>query len=181
VVLPWRLQIFEAKHLAFVAPALLILAAWLPVRIRRPIAWLPMGLIVILNAYSLAVYYSPQFQKERWPEACRIVHANVQPGDAILFNPYYLAYGFVYYYEYHGELTRIEDPSKLQAGTRPKRLWLIEDRGSNVAPPDPGVEAIVRQRFQPGTFEHDYGEDTHEAILPGYLGSIAVRLFRPNP
>ncbi|HUU68855.1 MAG TPA: glycosyltransferase family 39 protein, partial [Planctomycetota bacterium] len=143
LVLPWRLQIFEAKHLAFAAPALLIIAAWLPASVRRPIAWLPVGLIVILNAYSLAVYCSPQFQKERWPEACRIVHENVQPGDAILFNPYYLAYGFVYYYEHHGELIRIEDISALPPENRPKRLWLIEDRGSNVAPADPAVDAAV--------------------------------------
>jgi len=178
LLLPWRLQIFEAKHLAFAAPALLIIAAWLPVRIRRPVAWLPVGLIFLLNVYSLAVYHSPEFQKERWPEACRIVHENVHPGDAIYFNPFYLSYGFIYYYEYHGELIRIENPSQLQNGIRPKRLWLIEDRGSNIAPADPAVETIVRQRFQPAAFRHD-GEDTHEAVLPGYMGSVAIQLFAP--
>ena len=177
LLLPWRLQIFEAKHIAFVAPVLLVLAVWLPVRYRRPVAWLPVALVIIFNAYSLAVYCHPQCQKERWPDACAIVHRNVKPGDAILFNPDYLAYAFAYYYEYHGELARVENVSAIPPSGEPGRLWLIEERGSNVAPADPAVEPAILRGFEPGNIAHGGAERENEVMLNGCIGVVVVKLY----
>ena len=177
VLIPWRLQLFEAKHLAFAAPVLLVLAAYLPARFPRPAAWLGFGLLILFNAYSLAGYYDREFQKERWPEACRMVHENVRPGDGIVFNPSYLGCAFAYYYQNAGELIRVDAPALLPAAPEIKRVWLIEERGSNIAPSDPALPALIEKDFSPAEFAFGYGEKATATILPGYMGSIVIKLY----
>jgi len=178
VALPWRLQIFEAKHLAFVSPVLLILGTYAAARYsRRPPAWLGVGLLVFLNAFALSGYYGPQFQKEQWPQACSVIAENARPGDAIAFNPKYLGYAFAHYYR--GEkLILVEDRDTL--GRKDfARLWLIEERGSNVAIPEAGMSAAIGRMFRPVKFRHD-DEQVLQALLSGCKGEIVVTLYTPT-
>jgi len=180
VILPWRLQIFEAKHLAFVSPMLLILGVYAGARFRcRPAAWAGAGLLVLLNIFALSGYFEPSFKKERWPDACSFVAENAQPGDAITFNPKGLQYAFEHYY--HGrKLILVQDAATLSGKAQFDRLWLIEASNSNVAIPDRRVTAMVRQTLQPRKFPHD-GLETNGVVLHGYKGNIAVSLHAPAP
>jgi len=175
VVLPWRLQIFEAKHLAFVSPILLILGTYAAARCTcRAPAWPAVGLLVFLNAFALSDYYSPQFHKEQWPEACSVIARNARPGDAITFNPQYLGYAFAHYYR--GEkLILVQDKQALRKKDF-QRLWLVEAAHSNVAIPDPRISAHIRRELVSARFRYAGGE-MHESLLPGYKGTIAVRLY----
>jgi hypothetical protein len=176
VLLPWRLQIFEAKHLAFVLPVLIVLVTYgAGARGRRPLAWAGVGVLVALNLFSLAGYYHPGFQKERWPEACRVIAAGARPGDAITFNPYYLGYPFAHYYDGQ-RLILVDDVRAFDLSRSFDRLWLVEEVGSSVAIRDPVVPRVLSSSLIPGQFR-DSGEDTPHAILRGHKGTIVVRLY----
>jgi len=189
LVLPWRLQVFEPKHLAFVAPMLMILAVYVPVRYAaRPVAWLGVGLLAALNVVSLADYRDAEFQKERWPEACEILRENARPGDVIAFNPPWIAYGFDHYCPRAARPDPAQDLSRpaacppLAIGPGAKRLWIVREYGSNVAPAMPEIDRqlgklIVEQQLRQAEFQWQSVQRT-EAVLPGYAGTLEARLYR---
>lgn len=178
VALPWRLQIFEAKHLAFVAPMLLILGTYAAARLWcRPPAWAGVGLLVVLNAFALYGYFDPAFQKEQWPAACAVVAENARPGDAIAYNPVYVGYAFEHYYKGQ-KLALGQDAAALSGKAQYKRLWLIEARNSNIAIPDRQFTEMIYRTLRPATFRYQ-GSDTWDVRLSGYKGGIIVTLHTP--
>lgn len=195
VVLPWRLQIFEAKHLAFVSPVLLILGTYAAARCTcRPPAWLAVGLLVFLNAFALSEYYGPQFQKEQWPQACSVIADNARDGDGIFFNPYQLGYPYDFYYSEALRPMSIilvlhPQPDKAlaqlkQAAAELKmaiakfdRVWVVTEIDSNVAIRYPAqVSDVIRKTLAPASF-HSAGGEIYQAEFPGHKGTIVVRLY----
>ena len=178
VALPWRLQIFEAKHLAFVSPMLLILGTYAAARLWcRPPAWAGVGLLVVLNAFALYGYFDPAFQKEQWPAACAVVAENARPGDAIAYNPRYLGYAFTHYYKGQ-KLAVVQDAAGLSGKAQFRRLWLVEARNSNVAIPDRRFTEMIRRTLRSATFRYRDG-DIWYAGLTGYKGELIVTLHTP--
>jgi hypothetical protein len=177
VVLPWRMQIFEAKHLAFLSPVLIVPASVAAGRYScRPAAWAGVVLLAGLNVFALSVYYDDGFEKERWPSAADFIAERTSPADAVIFNPGYLRYAFARYYD-GPALIRIENVRTLDR-IRFGRLWLITERDSNVAPPNPAVTAAVKRQRTPVEFHLGYaGEKAHSAVFSGYKGDIVIRLF----
>jgi len=180
LLLPWRLQIFEAKHLAFVAPFLVLPVACVPsAALKRPLAWLGCTLILAANLLSLAGYYSAEFQKERWPEAVAIINKELQPGDVIVFNPYYAGLPFYHYSQdiiEPGKLAASLNVEQLSSTIRPhRRVWLVE-LSSNVAIPMPTHTQHISDNYTSATFTAG-GETVEYAILPARNGTILVRVF----
>jgi len=176
VLLPWRLQVFEAKHLAFAAPMLMVAAAAALVGCeRRPLPWLALVVPAAFNIFALSWYYNPQFQKERWPEAGAVIARNAGRLDAVIFNPPYLKYPFAYYYDGRKLILPAEPPGNNSDGQY-SRFWYVEEMGSNVAPADRRVrrEAL---RHAPAEFFFG-GKRVREAMLPGRNGTIVIRLLQ---
>ena len=175
VLMPWRLQIFEPKHLAFAAPVLMLAAAAaLHGCAKRPLPWLMVGLLAAFNVFALTWYYDPGFQKERWPEAGAVVAENAGSYDAIVFNPPWLMYPFSHYYEGRKLIEARGLPSSDSNG-RFARFWYVEELRSNVAPPDLRMSRAV-QNFPAQEFNFG-GDSQMQALLPGHKGTIVVRLF----
>jgi len=174
VLMPLRVQEFEAKHLFFLSPFFLLLSAYGLGRIKKQAAAVFIGAgILFFNVFSLATYFSPEFRKENWRQAAAYVKTRAQTGDALIFSPDYAAFPFVRY-EGSGIPVITGGPAGLDlgpavaAGTR--RIWLVENF-SPVAEPDARIAALLSSRGAAG-----------ETILfTGALGMIQIRPYTLSP
>jgi uncharacterized membrane protein len=130
-----RAHEYEAKHLAFLQPLLLLAfaAAWRPRRAttagRGRLGLMPVALLMMLplNLYGLATYFQPDFQKENWRGLAADVAAKAGPSDLILFNPGYVGFAFDQYARTDLPRAGIEGLFPEGAAVPPtyRRLWLV--------------------------------------------------------
>jgi hypothetical protein len=168
-----RVHQYEAKHLIFLQPLLLIALCGA----RRPLAAARRGVAApalyvtlalgALNGFGLASYYRAEFQKEDWRGAARAVTERFAPGDVILFTPDYVGFAFGYYAG-GGYPTAGAAPIARGQVIAPefKRLWVVSCE-SPVEKPLPIGEALTRQGWR--------GERV--ADLPGEVGRVGVERF----
>jgi uncharacterized membrane protein len=109
VLLPFRVQIPEAKHIGFLLPFFIVAACALFSRHfvgrRRLLAnLLPVAegcLVVALfagsQAFDLRDYYTERTGKEAWREVVPLLAEQLHPGDAVICSPYYARIPFEYY------------------------------------------------------------------------------------
>jgi 4-amino-4-deoxy-L-arabinose transferase-like glycosyltransferase len=185
LVLPMpRVHLYEAKHLMFAQPILLIAlsGARLSFRALGKERRSHILLIVVLgfaalNALGLRDYYRPDFEKENWRRLASDVSVRVGANDLILFNPGYIGYAFDYYARLPADLppvARAGAEPLLQPGVRIEgnhpRIWLIEDR-SAVSRPFPKVlETLAAQGWYPRA----------SRLMKGSLGEIRWTLLLPK-
>lgn len=98
-----RVHTYDAKHLIFLQPILLIALAGFRPPIRRcglhagkAAVYLAL-LLLAVNAWFLSDYYHKNFQKENWPAVVSDVRSQWQEGDALVFNPELMGAAFDYY------------------------------------------------------------------------------------
>ena len=99
-----RVHAYDPKHLALLQPLLLIALAGfrIPVpgyggrRYARPAAYITV-LLAALNLWMVSPSYRSDFQKERWPDLCAEVVPQLEPHDALVFNPERLGIAFAHY------------------------------------------------------------------------------------
>ena len=185
LILPMpRVHLYEAKHLMFVQPILLIalsgarFSCWALGKERRiPILLVVVLGFVALNAIGLRDYFRPGFEKENWRRLATDVSVRVGANDLILFNPGYIGYAFDYYAQMPADLPPIAragaeplaQPGVRIEGNHPS-IWLIEDR-SAVARPFPQVlENLAAQGWYPRA----------SRLMKGSLGELRWTLLLPK-
>ena len=185
LILPMpRVHLYEAKHLMFVQPILLIalsgarLSFRLPGMRRRNYTLLIVVLgFAALNAIGLRDYFQPGFEKENWRRLATDVSVRVAANDLILFNPGYIGYAFDYYARMPADLPPIAraaaeplvKPSVRIVGNH-ARIWLIED-SSAVSRPYPEVlENLEAQGWYPRVVK----------LTKGSLGELRWTLLLPK-
>ena len=179
-----RVLLYEAKHLIFVQPILLIALSGarcsfraLGKKRRSHILLIVVVGFVALNAIGLRDYFRPGFEKENWRRLAADVSVRVGANDLILFNPGYIGYAFDYYAQLPADLPPIAragaeplvQPGVRIEGNHP-RIWLIEDR-SAVARPFPQVfENLDAQGWY----------ISRSRLLRGSLGELRWMLLLPK-
>jgi len=176
-LVPFRGHTYEPKHLIFAAPALALLPALAWGSSRGILKGAAIGLAALLlaaNALGLARYYDPSVEKEDWRAAVGQLIEGVQPGDIVVFNPFYVRHPFHFYYRDHYRqcpIKPLEAPAvgkafragELELG---RRVWVLEG-ASNVEVPNPEVLRAL---------------GGHKVILPpqrreGLVGTVSVSLY----
>ncbi len=151
-LLPFKGHQYEAKHLAFAAPALALLAGagwtatcgW-----RRIIVGVVLSFLVCGNVCTGLRYLDPCLEKADWRGLVAAMAEEVEEGDAVIFNPSYARLPFQYHYK--ALLAERERPRLLPVGAPPAgrpfqlpdrlrggRVWLIQAE-STVEIPNPRV------------------------------------------
>jgi len=150
---PLRGHAYDPKHLLIAAPALALLPAAAFASARGLLRWAVAALaaaLVAANAYSLVRYYDRGVEKENWRAAVAEVVQRVEPGDIVVFNPFYVRHPFHYYYRPHYRdfpVVTVEAPvagrpfraGELKLG---RRLWVLEG-ASPVEVPNPEVNRAL--------------------------------------
>ena len=172
-----RVHEYDPKHLAFLQPILLIaLAAFrLPFgghathKSARAAVYV-VFMLMALNLWTFSTYFSGDFQKERWPDACADVVPRLDREDAIVFNPERIGFAFSHYarsprgpnwirqlaeagapltWEYvirfNQQNPEVELPS---LSNRIQRVWVIECANSVSSPSPFAHSKLVRQGFR---------------------------------
>jgi 4-amino-4-deoxy-L-arabinose transferase-like glycosyltransferase len=185
LVLPMpRVHLYEAKHLMFAQPILLIAlsGARLSFRALGKERRSHILLIVVLgfaalNALGLRDYFRPGFEKENWRKLAADVSVLVAPNDLILFNPSYIGYAFDYYARLPADLPPIARAGAeplLQPGVRiegsPRRIWLIEDYSAVSRPFPQALDRLEAQGWYP----------QRNVFLMGVLGELRYTRFLPK-
>jgi len=183
-LLPIRGHVYEPKHLIAAAPALALLPAVgfaAARRAGRVVSGALVAVIVAGNVVSLAAYYGPGVEKENWRDAVAEVVRHVEPGDMVVFSPFYVSHPFLYYYRPYIRkfpIMTVDAPAtgeafrggELKLG---RRVWLVEGR-SNVEKPNPRVAAALAE----------YPTIVPTRRFEGVVGTVSVTLydtFRPPP
>jgi hypothetical protein len=182
LVLPMpRVHQYEAKHLMFLQPILIIALSGARLSFRVPgmrrrnyILLIVVLAFVALNAIGLRDYYRPGFEKENWRRLATDVSRLAGPNDLILFNPGYIGYAFDYYAQLPADQPRAGAEPLLQPGARFEenhpRIWLIED-WSAVSRPSPQVlENLEAQGWYPRVTK----------LTKGSLGELRWSLLLPK-
>lgn len=173
LILPMpRVHLYEAKHLIFLQPLLLIAlcGARRPLASGRglaaPVLYVALALGA-LNVFGLASYYRADFQKENWRAAAGVVAKQYAPGDVVLFTPDYTGFAFRYY---AGDKYATAGATPIMQGQvigpEFKRLWIVSCE-SPVEKPSPVGDVLVRQGWR--------GELVSN--LPGAVGTVQVHAF----
>lgn len=173
-----RAHEYDAKHLIFLQPMLLLaLAGAWGVRLRKgkglglmPLAFMA---VVQLNLYGLLIYYQRDYQKENWRGLAADVTAQLEPHDAILFNPDYVGFAFDYYAKTDAPRAGIGTYLAPENYMRTdfQRIWIVECR-SPVARPVPEIDEILAGR---GWFSHG------GPYYPGAHGTLDVTMYKRTP
>jgi len=181
---PFKPEIFQPKHLAFLSPVFIILLARLLSRIRPRWATLvPAVLIIGLNIFSLTLYYGDGYHKTAVRECTAAIATSVRPGDAILFNPAF-ASGSFERYEAGTPLPKIiVYPNRFDTLRgellRHRRVWLVEYRGATFGPL-PSYNATVRRALRPIGGQRTFA-GVNEAITVSLHHHLAAGRSRPEP
>ena len=145
-----RPHVFEAKHLAFVAPVayLMLGASWSLPRIR----WIAVMVLVLLAALNTGlnwVYFRPDYRKERWADVARELRVRGRRGDVVVVTPRYGAHALGRYYDGPMQVVpaNTAEPLVSVAASRPPAVWLVE-LGSQVAYPSAGIGDWLRAHKQ---------------------------------
>ncbi|MEK6250818.1 MAG: glycosyltransferase family 39 protein [Actinomycetota bacterium] len=121
-------RLFNSYYLIVVLPALLLLAAAGLARLPgRATGIITLGLLIICSGVGISDWYR-QPPVNDYRAATRYFLAHEQPGDAVVYYPWWLRPGFAYYEALAGR----SDPTVAPSGSPPKRIWLVLGGG---APP----------------------------------------------
>jgi len=185
LILPMpRVHLYEAKHLMFAQPILLVALSGARFSFRalgkerRSFVLLAVVLgFVALNAIGLRDYFRPGFEKENWRRLASDVSERAGANDLILFNPGYIGYAFDYYARLPADLapiTRAGAESLLKPGVRIEgnhpRIWLIEDWSAVSRPFPQVVENLAAQGW--------YARASK--LMNGSLGELRWTLLLPK-
>jgi len=184
---PIRGHPYEPKHLIVASPAL-ALAAGVAVaaargRLKSRVIAL-VAAIVVGNAISLGLYYSPKVEKADWRGAVQQFAERVQAGDMVTFTPPMDDLPFRYLYDRLGGpvVGWVQSPARTQpfrggelklAHKWRKSVWVLEGF-SNVEKPNPLVLDMLRnpQKYGAPRFTCAF-EWTHA----GLVGTVRVWQF----
>jgi len=183
-LLPIRGHTYEPKHLIFASPALALLVGVGLGAAGRRLKPLVVGLVVLLvaaNAASLVRYFSPRVEKENWRDLIARVVERVEPGDIVVFNPWYVELPFLHYYGHvhHGPPVV---PVRAPVAGRPfragelklgRRVWVLE-AVSHIAIPNPEVTRALES--YPLLF-HSGDDAGASGRYEGLVGRIRAMLF----
>jgi len=159
-VLPFKPELFQARHLACLSPFFLILLGRLASLLRpRWTALLLGAAFLVLNIFSLSLYYDSGYRKSAVRECSAAISASARPGDAILFSPPFASHSFQRY-ETGDPLPKIiVYPEKFDSLRghlrRHRRVWLVEYHGATFGPlPSYGatIGRAMRPAGKPRTF-----------------------------
>ena len=138
-VSPFRPEYFQPRHLAFVAPLVLVLLGGLLAGMRpRWAAALPLAAWLALNAWALSLYFDDGYRKTPVREMAEAVASAARPGDAVLLNPAFA----VFSWERYADTQRTpaiavypdhfaELPARIASC---RRIWLLEYRSRTFGP-----------------------------------------------
>jgi uncharacterized membrane protein len=150
---PFKPELFQPRHLAYLSPVFFILLARL-VTVLRP-RWIAALLVVgflALNIFSLQLYFDLGYRKTAVRDCTAAIASSARPGDAVLFNPAFASHSYERYEAgeplpkiivYPGEFDRLKGELH-----RYRRVWLVEYRGATFGPL-PSYDATVRRTFRP--------------------------------
>ena len=181
---PFKPELFQARHLAFLGPYFFVLLAALPGLLRpRWLAIIPGLLYLGLNLFSLQLYFDEGTRKTAVREATAAIAAAARPGDAVLFNPAFASHSFERYETgqplpriivHPGEFERLKGELR-----RRPRVWLVEYRGATFGPL-PSYDATVRRTLRPAGKRRTFA-GYNEAITVSLHVNPAARPRRPGP
>ena len=171
LAMPWKIHVYEPRHLVLLTPFFFAALAGGLTRIRASLLRRAMTIFLIAgNAASLMVYYRPELVKEDWRQAAGIVAARAATEDVILFSPDYCGFAFDYYYRGQHRRSGV-DSAALRGGiesiaSHNPRIWLVENHSLTSLPRATARNTLSRT--------HIPGE---AAVLPGMKGLIRVTLY----
>jgi len=155
-----RVHYYEAKHLIFLQPLLIIALCAArrkensaPARETRvpPVCYVVAALLA-LNLFGLRDYFSASFQKEDWRGMVSDVQERLQPGDLVMFNPGYVGYAFEYYQTRDVDTRNVTAESLLRGQAREKRaarLWLISCQSPVSRPFSAAPKMLLDEGWKP--------------------------------
>lgn len=175
LVLPMpRVHQYEAKHLMFLQPILLIALAGIRPSVRQAgrAFRLPAVLMALAlaapNAWSLDFYYDRAYEKENWHGLCADVVPRLEGADLVLFNPNYVGFAFDYYSDVPNGKAGAEGLRPgVKIDPRYRRIWLIEGR----SPVERPVERV------PGILAAAGWQETESRAYPGVVGDVKWTLY----
>jgi len=137
MILPFKGHQFEAKHLVFCAPLLILLGfAWIEkvnhTLLRRSLGTMLVCGLAFCHLAGLEYYLSASYVKENWPGVSQAIEADLEQDDAIVLSPGYIQYPFDLYFKGNkktyirvGTETTVES---LRRATRQAQIvWLVQD------------------------------------------------------
>ncbi|MCD6220225.1 hypothetical protein J7K43_07580, partial [Candidatus Calescamantes bacterium] len=97
-LLPVKSHLFEAKHIIFSLPSLLLLLSKGIESLQKKLLPFFLSIFIFGNIVSYGFYRSPNFQKEDWKEAVNWVEEKGEKESIVLFDPDFIGYVFDFYY-----------------------------------------------------------------------------------
>jgi len=171
-----RVQAYDARHLIFLQPLLLIALAGARTSVRRcsaqrglmPLFYV-MAAVIFLNILSLSHYYPASVQKENWRGLFEDVAPKLMAEDAIIFNPGYVGFAMEHYAGSADARSGIKALAQRGAPvtTDVQRIWLIEC-SSPVSKPWPDLSESLAKR--------NWTDVDHRAF-PGRVGDLQWTLY----
>lgn len=160
--LPVKSHLFEAKHIIFSLPPLLILVSNGIGAMQKRFVPFFLSLFLFGNIVSYGFYRSAHFQKEPWKTAVSWVEKKEARDSVVLLDPDFTGYPFDFYYQ--GKMKRWGYRGKIPAA---KRLFLVQDKSlvsypSSTLPKELGKSYLRRE----------------EKMFPGYQGLIKITLWK---
>ena len=164
-----RQSVFAQKYLLICLPATVMLASLGARTLRQK--YIGIALVVALCALSIGTdLRAANKSREDWRSASRAILSSAQPGDAIIFYPFYSRVAFEYYAKRYGDtVPRLhafsaefygtgDDEQKLRqvlaSGTPDiRRVWVVlhgpDAQAGDLQRRDPTTAAALSSRFGP--------------------------------
>lgn len=182
LVSPFKPELFQPRHLAFLTPVFFILLARL-LTVLRP-RWIAVLLGVAflgLNIFSLQLYFDSDYRKTAVRDCTSAIAASARPGDAVLFNPAFASYSYERYESGSPQPKIIVYPNRFDSLRgellKYRRVWLVEYRGATFGPL-PSYGATVGRAMRPAGGRRTFA-GVNEAITVSLHRSPAARNRRP--
>ncbi len=179
---PFKPELFQPRHLAYLSPVFFILLARL-LTVLRP-RWAAIMLAIgflVLNIFSLRLYYDPGYRKTAVRDCTAAIAASARPGDAVLFNPAFASPSFERYEPGPALPKIIVYPSRFDELRgellRHRRVWLVEYRGATFGPL-PSYGAAMGRTMRPAGGQRTFSA-VNEAITVSLHINPAARQRRP--
>jgi hypothetical protein len=181
-VSPFKPELFQPRHLAFLSPFFFILLARLLTALRpRWAAILLATAFLALNIFSLQLYYDAGYRKTAVRECTAAIAASARPGDAVLFNPAFASHSFERYEPGPALPKIIIYPGSFDTLRgellRHRRVWLVQYRGATFGPL-PSYGATVGRTLRPAGGQRTFS-GINEAITVSLHLNPAARQRRP--
>ncbi|BBM81960.1 glycosyltransferase family 39 protein [Candidatus Uabimicrobium amorphum] len=189
VFFPFKGHVFQSKHLIYLLPLLLCIINVCCLNIR--ILSIFLFALICTNLYML--HSESHKQKQPWNTAINEVYRDIERGDVLCFNPYYLEVPAMYYYKRQGTLQGKEIvpafvyltpqqniPRRLQPyiyfseqhlqRVSKRNLWLIEIANCHSTPRNHAFFIWCEKLFK----------RVEQRSYQGSFGTIIVRRYTPR-